>query len=468
MVPPSAEEPSANQGFHDLLIAEYEYVAETLLRNEDGGEKRASFFVALTGGTLAVLGIIFKEGARPLSGATHFVLAVALTVLLLFGSLTALRLAHRNKSTDGFIRRLNSIRKHFLTGPDDERVKSLGYNPYEPPDRATDATGPFRKGGWLETTFVMNALLAMALGATVADGLLAGYPVWIRLGADVAGAVAAGALIWRRQCAMRSKVTTPASDREVEAALIFANEDSAGALDTLAAERRCGGYLLAPLSDQAIADSYFDTERGDLARRRIALRVRVTGDERLLTLKGPGTRGEGLGEDRLEIEAPWSATALHRARDELARRAGIRLPPPAMPLRQDATEVLAACGLSPIQRRTTTRRRRSVSIGRGRAAIAELALDDVEYPATGGVVRLREVEIEARGAAGAAEVHDVARLLLERSRGALLAWPYSKLATGRAIDSLMRTSAFVTTLAGDASLTRKSLEMLEPELDATA
>jgi hypothetical protein len=215
MEPANPENPSAtasNDRFHDLLIAEYEYVAEALLRNEEGGEKRASFFVGLTGATLAVLAVIFKEGAKLSWWTAHLVLALALAFLLLFGWLTALRLAYRNQSTDRFIRRLDSIRKHFLKGESDPRRKSLGYNPYEPRDRAKEAEGALRKGGWLETTFVMNLLLAGALGATVADGimvLLAGPPIWPRAAVDAFVAAAAGSSAWWRQCAMRERVVKP-------------------------------------------------------------------------------------------------------------------------------------------------------------------------------------------------------------------------------------------------------------------
>jgi inorganic triphosphatase YgiF len=261
---------------------------------------------------------------------------------------------------------------------------------------------------------------------------------------------------------------SPESEREIEVALIFSSDDSARELTKLAAERRIGGYLLVPLPPQEILDRYFDTEAGELAGRRIALRVRDAGDGRLLTLKAPGSGREGLSEDRLEIEAPWSPAALERALAELGRRARLRVAPPAMAPEQDPSEVLAACGLFLIQRRTTARQRRSVTraeaSGTAGGIVAELALDDVEYPATGSVVRLREVEIEARGKAGAGEVHDIARRLLERSDGVLRPWPYSKLATGKAIDALVLSPHFLRTLAADASLTPASLAMLERDL----
>jgi hypothetical protein len=44
--------------FATFLIAEYEQGSETLLRNEEGGEKRATFFATLTGGTVAVTFVI--------------------------------------------------------------------------------------------------------------------------------------------------------------------------------------------------------------------------------------------------------------------------------------------------------------------------------------------------------------------------------------------------------------------------
>ena len=100
------------------------------------------------------------------------------------------------------------------------------------------------------------------------------------------------------------------------------------------------------------------------------------------------------------------------------------------------------------------------------AILAELALDEVEYGAGAGLVRLREVEIEAREEAGAGEVDQIAATLLDRSEGALRPWPYSKLATGKSIDRLLGSFEFATTLAADGSLTPTSITLLEATLKA--
>jgi inorganic triphosphatase YgiF len=260
------------------------------------------------------------------------------------------------------------------------------------------------------------------------------------------------------------------ADRELEAALIVCSEDSGRVLADLASARGAGQFVFLPLAPQHIRDRYFDTASGDLARHLFALRVRDTGTEVLLTLKGPDGETASLGKERLELEAPWSPETLQRLLDELARRTGISIAPSAIDPDEDPGRTLALLGFLGIQERRTMRQRRNViprpiPSGRGPDAIlAELALDDVEYGEGGAAVRLREVEIEARGEAGAGEVHDIARSLLERSEGALRPWPYSKLATGRAIEALRSSRDFAATLAPDASLTPDSLMLLERTL----
>jgi hypothetical protein len=260
------------------------------------------------------------------------------------------------------------------------------------------------------------------------------------------------------------------ADRELEAALIIWSEDSGRVLADLASTRGAGGYVFLPLAPQHISDRYFDTASGDLARQLFALRVRDTGNEILLTLKGPDAETGSLGKERLELEAPWSPETLRRLLDELARRTGTSFAPSAIDPHEEPGRTLALLGFLGIQERRTMRQRRNViprpiPSGRGPdAVLAELALDDVEYGESGVAVRLREVEIEARGEAGAGEVHDIARSLLDRSEGALRSWPYSKLATGRAIDALRSSPDFAATLAPDASLTPDSLVLLERTL----
>ena len=471
--------------FPDFLIVEYEQASEALHRNEEGGEKRATFFATVTGATFAVLGFILEPESKPSVAVVHVAPGLALAILLLFGRLTAVRLAYRNRDTSRMRDGLDRIRAYFAEGKA-HRLQWLVFNPKTRRSRREDAEGWARKGGWLETTFVINAILAGALAAIVLDGALllghTGPSLRILLGAIVALDVSL--LAWAEQCRMRARIEGEADhlkrrpaardrgDRETEAALIISSEDSRRVLADLADAREVGRYILLSLPPERIRDRYFDTVSGDLARRHLALRVRETDSEALLTLKGPDRGVGSLATKRLELEAPWSAGALQRALDELARHASIRLVPPAIEPDDDPGQVLAQAGFTGIQERLTMRERRNVAPRTTRrwrgseAILAELALDEVEYGTGAGLVRLREVEIEARGEAGAGEVDQIAAALLDRSKGALRPWPYSKLATGKVIERLLGSPELAATLSADGSLTPPSIALLEAALKA--
>lgn len=194
--------------FETFLIAEYEQGSETLLRNEEGGEKRLTFFASLTGGTIAVLGFTLGPDAKPSSEVVHIALTLALATLLIFGWLTALRLAHRNRTTDKMKRGLNRVRLYFADGQED-RLRCFVFDPIDTRSRAEETKSWVRKGGWLETTFVINAMLFGALAATLLDGILpvAGceLPFWPRLLLDAIVAGAFSLLLWVLQCSMRTR-----------------------------------------------------------------------------------------------------------------------------------------------------------------------------------------------------------------------------------------------------------------------
>jgi hypothetical protein len=195
--------------FADFLITDYQQASETLLRNEEGGEKRATFFATLTGATFAVLGFILEPESNRSPLVVHMVLALALAMLLVFGWLTAVRLAHRNRTTDRLAKGLDRIRTYFADGRPD-RLQCLAFNPSVRRTRSEDSRSWVRKGGWLETTFVINTMLSGALAATVLDGilLLDGYrpPLELRVLIGAIGASAFSLLLWVLQCSMRTEI----------------------------------------------------------------------------------------------------------------------------------------------------------------------------------------------------------------------------------------------------------------------
>src|SRR5262249_55893469 len=106
----------ARKKLADFLLAEYEHMVESLLRNEEPGGKRASFFVTLVGAAGGILGFVFGENPPIVSRDSIPIAAAAVaTVLLCLGVLTVRRLIERDVVTDKLIFALRTLRRLFLT-----------------------------------------------------------------------------------------------------------------------------------------------------------------------------------------------------------------------------------------------------------------------------------------------------------------------------------------------------------------
>ena len=116
--------------FTELLLAEYEHTADSLLRNEEDGEKRATFFITLTGAAGTALAFLLGRDALLDPRSVHPLVVCALGVVLAVGYLTFLRVVQRNLASDRYKRALNRIRRHFLLDAGDPRRVFLAFDPY--------------------------------------------------------------------------------------------------------------------------------------------------------------------------------------------------------------------------------------------------------------------------------------------------------------------------------------------------
>jgi len=224
---------------------------------------------------------------------------------------------------------------------------------------------------------------------------------------------------------------------EIEAALIVYADAAQAVEHRLAGLQTLAEFSLLPRTTQTIEDIYFDTTDCSLRARLIALRVRRLDGTMLVTMKADSRRIVA-GEDRLEIEAPWSSRALHNVVSELRSR-GVRVPASPRKLGlADPAEVMASLGLEPVQTRVTTRTPRDV-VARGAESepLAELAIDAVTYRFGEARVRLFEVEVEAKGGGDASTVGRIVAHLRDEFPDQLRPWPYGKLPTGQAIQELL-------------------------------
>lgn len=162
---------------HELVAAEYGYLTQQFIANEEMGEKRVSLFVALTAG-LGAAAVIAAEKLLNKSPSSFYLLLAINIAWLLFGYLTFLRILHRNITSDRYKEQLQTLRSWFVKQDDVESLKVLPYPPYAPaqPRRSLRFfASRGGKGGYAELVALINAMIAAALVFQVAH-ILARWP----------------------------------------------------------------------------------------------------------------------------------------------------------------------------------------------------------------------------------------------------------------------------------------------------
>lgn len=150
-----------------FLLEEYKHLAESFLRNEELGERRFNFFIALTTAVIGALVAIPKVFDGEVD--TIFFFFVLLAVFL-FGVVTLVRIIRRNLVTDEYLRGLGRIRRYFADR--DPKIQLyLAYPPYgEEPQHKKEWKGwkkfytifSLGKGGLVEMVVLVNSLIAAA------------------------------------------------------------------------------------------------------------------------------------------------------------------------------------------------------------------------------------------------------------------------------------------------------------------
>jgi hypothetical protein len=160
----------------DFLLAEHAHAAESLLRNEESGEKRATFFVSVAAAAAAVFPFAFgREGSMIPPDQIPAAVAGGAVLLFLLGLLTIRRLIERHIVTDRYIFALRSLRRAFLTAEDAQALPNAFFGLYKPLKPRQVSVLSLGKGGWLETIAFVNALFAALAGASAVRAM---SPVW--------------------------------------------------------------------------------------------------------------------------------------------------------------------------------------------------------------------------------------------------------------------------------------------------
>jgi 8-oxo-dGTP pyrophosphatase MutT (NUDIX family) len=191
-----------------LFLAEYSHIADSLLKNEADGERRAAFFMTVAGAAAGVLTFLAGRGPDALKiREAAPLIAAALAVLFAFGYLTFLRVVERNLASDRYKLALNRIRRTFLSGRDDPRRPFLAFDPFAPIKRPRPSWKSFGRGGWLHTIAFVESVIAGGFAALVISRLDSPLPMrWVAGSiALVCGFTTWSLLLWdaRRRYAAR-------------------------------------------------------------------------------------------------------------------------------------------------------------------------------------------------------------------------------------------------------------------------
>ena len=241
----------------------------------------------------------------------------------------------------------------------------------------------------------------------------------------------------------KEKDTIPEVKREVsmetEVAFLICSENPQLAIDKIACLDSIAEYPLRYKNDEKIHDIYFDTPNKLLKKKGMALRLRRVDAKRWITLKGPSKTTEEGSVERLEIEEEWSEKALERMLNELLTR-NVRVKHEYRYSESaDPADIMKELGFVGVQYRTTSRKAKNIVDKEEEAQVlAELDIDSVTYIFGGQKVNLYEVEIELKHSGAAAVLKVAGESLLTSFASFLTRWKYSKVATGNAIERLLK------------------------------
>lgn len=194
----------------NFLLVEYEHRSEALLRNEDSGDQRATFFVSVAAAAAAVLAFAFG-GDRPIvqRDLVPPAAAISAAMLFVFGLLTVRRIIERHIVTDRHIFALRSLRRAFVSREMADAYPNAFFKLYEAREPRKIEILSLGKGGWLQTVALINSILSgIMVAAAVRSFDPASY--WV---CPALGAFGAFAVVWSGQLAYaRRKLAEEVAD----------------------------------------------------------------------------------------------------------------------------------------------------------------------------------------------------------------------------------------------------------------
>jgi hypothetical protein len=174
--PPDHESPDFTAGLESFALHEYDHLAASLVANEETGEKRVQFYVAILTAAFGIVGLAFRNPAIPLALAVReawLPLFIVLAVLFMFGVSTLFRIVERNLATDRYKFALRALRRRFVSSDVAKRHPAAFFQPYTRQKRRS--VWPI-KGGWLDVVALLNAAV-LALAVWIVTARFVGGPV---------------------------------------------------------------------------------------------------------------------------------------------------------------------------------------------------------------------------------------------------------------------------------------------------
>lgn len=216
---------------------------------------------------------------------------------------------------------------------------------------------------------------------------------------------------------------------------------------------------------RSFRNTYYDTKERFLREKRITLRIRRMDDRLLLSTKSYIRRIAGDIIQRREMERPWSYSSIRL----LARNLKLNIPMMSSTKFQNLplSRVLATMGLEVVQERLTRREPRDIVI-RDQVPVsilAELAIDRVRYAFGDITVGLSEIEVEAKAARSLSRLREIVDALVSRYSPFLQQWFHGEFVTGLAIQKLLKTKAFRSSLL-NGDLGPEAFRLIEREIQS--
>ena len=176
---------SSSSGVYDqFLIQELSHAADSLLQNEQDGERRLGSFIVVVGAAAGVIGVVFEDELKKGSPDVRWVLFSVIIALFLLGFMTLMRLAHRNLATDALKAGMKRTRIHFVGAVDDPRRQHAPFDPYRDKPRPSVFDGV--RFGWVQTMSLLLALMIAGAVAMLPPTLFGGGQVAWATGSGVA------------------------------------------------------------------------------------------------------------------------------------------------------------------------------------------------------------------------------------------------------------------------------------------